>query len=197
MNWRTSHRADPPAGALADRHYNRQHVGSPQFVPPGGNVVLLTPDADAVWVTSTPFAEYVKHAWPGAWVNSLFRNESPHLSSMLITEAVAASRFLLGDPPALGIVTFVDADKVRHKRDPGRCYRKAGWSHVGFTAGGLYAFQLLPEVMPAPVQPLYATASLFSGAWAAGPRLGRVETGTASGKGLPVPTHTTNREDAT
>jgi hypothetical protein len=48
-------------------------------------------------------------------------------------------------------VTFVDADKTRRKRDPGRCYRRAGREHVGFTKGGLWAFQLLPDAMPAAV----------------------------------------------
>lgn len=154
MRWGRSHRFDPRALPLADRHYNRRKVGSPQFVPPGRCVVLLTPEENALWTTSWPFAEYVRHAWAGAWVNSLFRNESEHLSSDLITEAVAASRYLFGDPPPLGIVSFVDADKTRRKRDPGRCYRRAGWRHVGFTKGGLWTFQQLPGDMPAPAPPL-------------------------------------------
>jgi hypothetical protein len=145
--WTVSHRADPFARPLADRHYNRQHVGSPQFVPPGRCLVFVTAAADAVWVTSWPFAEYVKHAWPGAWINSLFRRESGPLASDLITAAVSITR-AFWPPPASGIVTFIDAAKVRHKRDPGRCYRKAGWSHVGFTAGGLWTYQQLPNDMP-------------------------------------------------
>lgn len=153
MRWLRSHRFDRRALPLADRHYNRRKVGSPQFVPPGRCVVLLTADADALWVTSWPFAEYVRHAWPGAWVNSLFRNESPALSSELIREAVAATRALFGEPPALGLVTFVDASKTRRKRDPGRCYRRAGFAHVGETKGGLVALQLLPADMPAAESP--------------------------------------------
>ena len=93
MNWVLSNRADPAAVLLADRHYNRQKPGTSQFVPPGRCVVLLSDDARAVWVTSWPFAEYVKHAWAGAWVNSLFRNEGDYLSSDLITQAIAATRF--------------------------------------------------------------------------------------------------------
>lgn len=144
--WSLSHRFDPDALPLADRHYNRRAVGSPQFVPPGRCVVLLADKA--LWVTSWPFAEYVKHAWAGAWVNSLFRNEGAGLSSELIREAIAATRAIWPEPPPLGFITFVDAEKTRRKRDPGRCYRRAGFSHVGFTAGGLYAFQLLPADMP-------------------------------------------------
>jgi len=148
MIWRLSNRADPKAVALADRHYNRQKVGSPQFVPPGRCVVLLSECERAVWVTSWPFAQYVKHAWAGAWVNSIFRNEGAGLSSELIREAIAATLTQWPEPPELGIISFVNADKVRHKRDPGRCYIKAGFSHVGETKGGLLAFQLLPKDMP-------------------------------------------------
>jgi len=134
VRWYLSHRFDARALPLADRHYNRRKVGSPQFVPPGRCLVLLTAAADALWVTSWPFAEYVRHAWPGAWVNSLFRNESPELASELIREAVAATRAMWPEVPTLGLITFVDAAKVRHKRDPGRCYLKAGFRRVGWVA---------------------------------------------------------------
>ena len=161
MRWAESHRFDARALPLADRHYNRQKVGSPQFVPPGRCVVLLTRGADALWVTSWPFAEYVRHAWPGAWINSLFRNESAHLASELIREAVAATRSIFGEPPPMGVVTFVDASKVRRKRDPGRCYVRAGFKHVGMTKGGLLAFQLLPAEMPLAARPFTLQNSIF------------------------------------
>lgn len=148
--WTPSHRAEPRARAIADRHYNRQNVGATGFVPPGRCFVLRHKD-DALWVTSWPFAEYVRHAWAGAWINSCFRNESAELSSDLIRLAVAHTRAEWPDVPPLGMVTFVDAGKVRRKRDPGRCYRRAGFVHVGFTKGGLWAFQLAPSDMPAPV----------------------------------------------
>jgi hypothetical protein len=151
--WHLSYRADPRAVPIADRHYNRQHVGSPQFVPPGRCLVLLTESADALWVTSFPFAKYVKHAWAGAWINSMFRNESSVLSSDLIREAVAITR-TRWEVPELGMVTFVDSSKVRRKRDPGRCYRRAGFRVVGHTRGGLLALQLLPAEMPEPIEPL-------------------------------------------
>ena len=153
MNWQLSNRADPAAVAVADRHYNRQKPGTPQFVPPGRCLVLLTPDAGALWVTSWPFAEYVKHRWPGAWVNSLFRRESGPLASELIREAVSATRWTWGEPPVLGLVSFVDPGKVRHKRDPGRCYLRAGFIRDGETEGGLLAFRMPPGLMPSPCPP--------------------------------------------
>ena len=145
--WQPSHKFDPRSCAIADRHYNRRKIGSPQFVPPG-RALVLRHDDDALWTTSWPFAEYVRHAWPGAWVNSLFRNESDRLSSELILEALAHTRAHWPDVPTLGMITFVDAGKVRAKRDPGRCYRRAGFTHVGFTKGGLWAFQILEVDMP-------------------------------------------------
>ena len=149
--WTLSHRGDKHALPLADRHYNRQKPGSPQFVPPGRCLVLLADNERALWVTSWPYAVYVKHAWAGAWINSLFRNEGcGRLSSDLISEAVAITRGLW-EPPDLGIVSFVDAAQIRRKRDPGRCYRRAGFTLVGRTkSAGLLAFQMCPEDMPEP-----------------------------------------------
>ena len=152
--WRLSHRADPAVRPLADRHYNRQKIGAAGFVPPGRCLVLCTRPVDAFWVTSWPFAEYVRHAWAGAWVCSAFRNEGPILSSTLITEAVAATVWRFGHPPDIGMITFVDVSKVRRKRDPGRCFLRAGFEPCGQTQGGLLAFQLLPSRMPGPAEPM-------------------------------------------
>lgn len=156
MRWTEANRANPQAVALADRHYSRQKPGSPQFVPPGSCFVLVTLDGKAVWTTSWPKAQWVKHAWAGAWMNSIFRNEAPelYLSSELILEAVSATRWFYGEPPALGMVTFIDRKKTRSKKDAGYCYLKAGFKKVGKTKGGLTALQLLPSEMPAPIPPL-------------------------------------------
>ena len=163
MRWHVSHRADAAVVPLADRHYNRQSIGSPQFVPPGRCIVLRTEPVRAFWITSWPFAEYVKHAWAGAWICSAFRNEGAGLSSELIREAIAATRHQWPTVPALGMVTFVDASQVRHKRDPGRCYLRAGFRRVGETAGGLVALQILETDMP-PSQPAYGATMALWGA---------------------------------
>jgi hypothetical protein len=152
VRWLLSHRADTRALPLADRHYNRRKIGSPQFVPPGRCLVLLSDCERALWVTSWPFAEYVKHAWAGAWVNSLFRSESSGIASELILQAIAVTRSIW-EPPELGMITFVDpkhvaAKKVRGQSVHGYCYLKAGFKHVGYTKGGLWAWQMLPHEMP-------------------------------------------------
>ena len=153
-DWKLSHRADREALPIADRHYNRQKVGSPQFVPPGRCLVLLCATGSALWVTSWPFAQFVKHEWAGAWVNSCFRRESGPLASELIREAVAVTRWNWPNVPELGIVTFIDRGKVKRKRDFGRCYLRAGFTVAGETKGGLLALQMKPSEMPSPMEPL-------------------------------------------
>ena len=87
-------------------------------------------------------------------------------------EAVAATRFYW-DVPVEGVITFVDPEKTRHKRDPGRCFRRAGF-HVsgkhalcscvgkpGATQGGLIALHLGGAQFPEPSQPLGAQANLL------------------------------------
>ena len=145
--WILTNRADPIVAKIADRHYNRQSIGSPQYAPPGRCLVLRTSSGDAFWITSWPFAQYVKHAWAGAFVCSAFRNEGPVLSSSMIVEAVRITRWATDHTWRTpvhdhGFITFVDRDKTKPKRDPGRCFRKAGFADVGETAGGLVALQL-------------------------------------------------------
>lgn len=159
MRWVQSNRADPVARKIADRHYNRQKIGSPQFVPPGRCCVLLEQTGKAFWVTSWPFAEYVKHAWAGAWVCSAFRSEDAGNSVDLVRQALAASRAAFGDPPELGLVTFLDAGKVapvltRGVPTFGFVWVKAGFHYVGKTKAGLLVFQILPNDMPAAALPL-------------------------------------------
>jgi hypothetical protein len=162
MIWRMSNRFDPAALPLADRHYNRQKPGTPQFCPPGKALVLLANSpANALWVSS--YQRYAKHAWPGAWVNTLFRNEGAGLSSALILQAVAATRAAWGEPNSEGMITFINTEKVRKKRDWGRCYRKAGFNVVGRTKERNYiVLQLLPENMPDAQWAVGAQASLFN-----------------------------------
>jgi hypothetical protein len=155
MRWCASNRADPAAARLADRHYNRQKIGSPQFAPTGSCCVFLTDCGRGFWVTSAPFAQFVKHAWAGAWVCSAFRSEGAGCASKLIRQAIAATLAHYGDPPALGLVTMINKKKVRPTKVRGELvwgwtWLKAGFQYVGKTKGGLLVFQLLPADMPSP-----------------------------------------------
>lgn len=184
MIFELSYRADQEARIIADGHYNRQKKGAAQFVPPGRCLVLKAKSETgrALWITSWPFAEYVKHRWGGAWVCSAFRNErgdddgervdGAGMSSELIREALAATRWRWPDIPmvwawkitrrhdrsdieriAICMITFVDREKTKTKRDPGRCFRKAGFVEVGETAGGLVALGLPIDALPAAAAP--------------------------------------------
>lgn len=151
--WRLAHRFDREGVALADRHYSRQKPGSPQFMPPGSCRVLVAKNSKAVFGLSFPKAEFVRHAWAGAWVVSIFRNEKsgPYASDM-IREAMAHMQTEY-EVPELGCVTFVDPKKVdgvmeRGERIKGFCFHKAGFSAVGETKKGLIAWQMLPAAMP-------------------------------------------------
>jgi hypothetical protein len=189
--WTLSHRADPRANALAKRHYTCQTPQSAQFMPPGSCFVLGLEvegryEYGAVFGISNPIAAYVKHAWAGAWVNTIFRCEVAALQSELIREAVALTRGHYGEPPPLGLVTFIDPEKVRppkygtksqRARNFGTGYRRAGFrkaicpDHMieveacaacaGRTKAGLIALQLLPDAMPEPARLKDAQVSLF------------------------------------
>ncbi|NUQ94982.1 MAG: hypothetical protein HOQ26_18960, partial [Gemmatimonadaceae bacterium] len=124
-----------------------------------------------LWTTSYPYAEYVKHAWAGAWVCSLFRRRdcSPYVASELITQAVAATRWAFGDPPPLGMVTFIDPSEVPgfFRRTPegrvlewGYSYLKAGFEQAGWTKGGLVALRMKAESVPDAVPPTGAQLQL-------------------------------------
>lgn len=165
--WEESFRADPEARAIADRHYNRQKVGAPQFVPPGRCLVLKRPGA--LWITSFPEAEYVMHEWAGAMVCSAFRRESGPLASTLIRSALAATVWKAETDAGWGglprpshgwpMVTFVDRKKVR-STNPGLCFLEAGFERIGETKGGLLAFGIHARDLPQPNPPVSAQLAL-------------------------------------
>lgn len=154
MMWLKAHRFHPQALELADRHYSRGKPGSSQFVAPGSCIVLVSSCRRALWVSLWQRPEFVKHAWPGTWENKLFRNEGAGVASELIRTAVAITR-AIWTVPAGGIISMVDPKRVRPiarrgQKIFGYCYLKAGFQHVGFTAGGLWVWQMAPDRMPEP-----------------------------------------------
>ncbi len=62
------------------------------------------------------------------------------------------------------MVTFIDPSKVRHKRDPGRCFRRAGFVRDGETKGGLLALRLYAERIGQPEAPIGAQFDLLTAA---------------------------------
>jgi hypothetical protein len=133
--WQIRHRSDPAALRLADRHYSRKTPGAPWLGPPGRALVLVTGDETALWVTHWPAADKALDGLD-AWRCSIFRNEGPSLSSVLIgfamdatlrwwAEARAGSTWFT-QAPADGWVTWIDRRRVRSS-NPGYCFLRAGW----------------------------------------------------------------------
>jgi hypothetical protein len=120
-------------------------MGGKTVGPPGERLAFVTEDKKAGWITTRQKPETVKHAWPGALVNSFFRNEGPTLSSELVRAAVALTVDIWGPLPARGIITFIDAEKTKRRRSkrarPGACYHHAGWREIGVTGGGARSFR--------------------------------------------------------
>ena len=154
--WVGAHDADPRVIALYERHYSadpqkkgHHHVG---IAGPSERMVLLTTDAKALWVWRlilSPEQRISKLARPdmrrkrkGLAVGeksssyfgdesgimcSVFRNEGPILSSLLVAEAtgLAWRRW-----PGQRLFTYVWPAKVKSV-NPGYCSKAAGWQLCG------------------------------------------------------------------
>jgi len=134
--WVVTHKADPVAARLADGHYSRRTVGSPQFMPPGQTLVLILPDGGAVfgWWRPHPRSGIKAMNWLDGWTCTIFRNVSAHKSSelILLAETELLSRYDCGPD---GLITYVWDKKVRSE-NPGCCFKKAGWKRTGRSADG-------------------------------------------------------------
>ncbi len=161
MIWQRSNRFDPRAVAVADRHYSRQKPGTSQFMKTGSCAVFFAETASGRAVWGTSWQEHVKHQWEGAWECAIFRNEGAAKASLLIRQAVAATRAHYGEPPALGMITFVNVQLVRPKDNPGHSFIIAGFRPCGWTEGGLLVLQMKPERMPKPEPLAWSAPSFF------------------------------------
>lgn len=107
-------------------------------IGPGQKMALLLPDNGAAFAWRR--ADYRDDGQEGIEC-TLFRNVSEVLSSELIREAdtLAFQRW-----PGERHFTFVDPTEVRRKRDPGRCFVRAGWTRLKErTQRGLVILELL------------------------------------------------------
>lgn len=149
--WRNVRRNDVRARELADGHYSRQTPGADEFMSSGRTFVLLA-EVDgkrAVWGA----IENLDPAGGRRFRCSIFRNETSLLSSDLVREATALTldrwRRVFGWSGSPPLTTEVDPTKTRHKRDPGRCFRKAGWFVIDEDRRGLVVLQAPTEARAA------------------------------------------------
>jgi len=133
--WEQVGKFDPRTAALADRHYNRRKVGSPQFMPPGQTLILLSHDEAAVFGWWRPHPDSGIPAINGldGWTCTIFRNESDVLSSRLILDAEQALYQTGRDIGPDGLLTYVWDSRIRSV-NPGSCFKHAGWSIRGRSA---------------------------------------------------------------
>lgn len=133
--WQRVTKFDRDACALADRHYSRRKVGSPQFMPPGQTIVLLTTDKAAVfgWWRPDPASGIKAMNGLDGWTCTIFRNEGPVLSSELILDAELCLQLLASDIGPDGMLTYVWDRKIK-SANPGYCFKRAGWRAIGRSA---------------------------------------------------------------
>lgn len=147
--WQRVTKFDPRAAKLADEHYSRRKIGSPQFMPPGETLVLLSDDERAVFGWWRPHPRSGIKAMNGldGWTCTIFRNGSRWLSSSMILEA---EEFLLSLGVTIGpdgFITYVWDAKVASE-NPGYCFKCAGYRAAGRSADGKKTLLL----KPAPLQ---------------------------------------------
>jgi hypothetical protein len=149
-HWLPVKDGDPRAAAIYRRHYscyqyadNRRNDFSYRnrflIVGPGEKMVLMTVNCDALFV----WRKFIDKSGQTGINCSVFRNESPILSSELILEAEywAWHRW-----PGARLYTYVDATAIKSS-NPGYCYKSAGWHTCGVTkARGLVILEKFAEV---------------------------------------------------
>ncbi len=134
--WRIVPDGYPPAARLYRRHYscyqykdNRRddpnYRNRNLILGPGEKMLLMTPADDAVFA----WRKFIDDSGQTGINCAVFRNESVHLASWLIEQAVelAWQRW-----PDERLYTTVNPTAIK-STNPGFCYKKAGWRNCGIT----------------------------------------------------------------
>jgi hypothetical protein len=152
-HWFAAKDNDPRVVALYRRHYSvkntRANWLSYGIVPCGERMVLLTQDCAALFIWRDRREQAIRFVARNGYDDgqrglmcSIFRNEGPVLSSVLVEEAcqLAWRRW-----PGERLFTYVWDSKVRSV-NPGYCFKRAGWKACGRNADGrLTILERLPE----------------------------------------------------
>lgn len=132
-HWYRTRDGDPYGYDLMRRHYSSRNYRVQRqrlFVGPGRKLVLLSDDADALFV----WRNFICDIQPpqDGYNCAVFRNEGETLSSLLISEAVNVVHELWGRERCW---TLVNPTKIR-STNPGCCFLKAGWKRCGTSKTG-------------------------------------------------------------
>jgi hypothetical protein len=129
--WTLSHKYDRDGAKLADGHYSRRKVGSPQFMPPGETVVLVAPGAVFGWWRPHPRSGIKAMNGYDGWTCTIFRRIAGPLASDMILDAELALRGRTCGPS--GLLSYVAEGKIR-STNPGYCFQHAGYRPIGRAA---------------------------------------------------------------
>jgi hypothetical protein len=132
--WTLSHKYDVHGAKLADGHYSRRKVGSPQFMPPGETIVLISPGAVFGWWRPHPRSGLKAMNGYDGWTCSIFRRiEGPLASDMILDAELALEPTQAAPCGPSGLLTYVAEGKIRSS-NPGYCFQMAGYRHIGRAA---------------------------------------------------------------
>jgi hypothetical protein len=135
--WRGIKDGNPIALEMYERHYScyRYKDGRERklFCGPGEKMVLITDEADALFV----WRKFIDNSGQKGVNCAVFRNEGPVLSSLLIKEAVKAAQRRW---PGERFYTYVNPRKIK-STNPGYCFMCAGWQVCGKTKKGLVVLE--------------------------------------------------------
>lgn len=138
--WRLSRDGDRRGLALYERHYSCRRYADGRvrrlFLGPGEKLVLVSQRRDALCA----FRRFRGLDQQEGVNLSVFRNEGPVQSSLLIQEAavLAWQRW-----PGERLYTYVNGTKIR-SANPGFCFLAAGWYRCGRTKAGLHVLEARP-----------------------------------------------------
>lgn len=151
-NWIGVSDADDRARGLFDRHYSRHRYKDGRkplkFTGPGETMVLMTINCMALFVWRR-FIESGQEK-PNGVNCAVFRNETPILSSDLITEA---DDMAWGRWTGERLYTYVSSKDIRSTH-PGYCFLQSGWDYVRDAKGkpmltkkrGLHILEIYPPI---------------------------------------------------
>jgi hypothetical protein len=156
--WHVTRKTDFSCLLLADKHYSRQTVGATNFCRPGNNYVLRTTEGNAVWVS---WLSKFRDDMFKAIECTIFRNESPYLSSNLIR--LASLMTFAHYPEEDTIITYVDPRSVASK-NPGYCYLKAGYKKLDHISKkrGLWTFAITRDELFKHLESIIQASPVFS-----------------------------------
>jgi hypothetical protein len=144
--WWLTKDGDKDCLAMYERHYSAYRYADgrkrTQFVGPGEKVVLRTASANALWV----WRRFIDDSGQQGINCAVFRNESAHRSSRLISQADQIADVLW---PDCRHYTYVNPARLVSK-NPGFCFLSAGWRRCGRTKGGLLIMERFPSQSKAP-----------------------------------------------